>query len=229
MKEQEIQSAITARRRNNEAVGDSVWSRFVKVVKDVVGANAVPDNVLNDVLAIAPSLFFGPNAEQQASSDKVLKQKTEADVKNDLEELETPVEKQKKTKKPDEPTSNQPKIPWRDRFFTAVFSFDAGLNNAIKRQMAKLKVDWDTIYKTLNRMSVSQALHAETIAQQFLKYGKITYDALTGQFEVENDPNSPSFEKLMKRMDELAVSYGINPKTFRRMVHKNSIIKTIQC
>jgi len=226
--DQEIQSAITTRRRNNEAVGDSVWSRFVKVVKDVVGANAVPDNVLNDVLAIAPSLFFGPNAEQQASSDKVLKQKTEADVKNDLEELETPVEKQKKTKKPDEPTSNQPKIPWRDRFFTAVFSFDAGLNNAIKRQMAKLKVDWDTIYKTLNRMSVSQALHAETIAQQFLKYGKITYDALTGQFEVENDPNSPSFEKLMKRMDELAVSYGINPKTFRRMVHKNFVARRAQ-
>ena len=226
--DQEIQSAITARRRNNEAVGDSVWSRFVKVVKDVVGANAVPDNVLNDVLAIAPSLFFGPNAEQQASSDKVLKQKTEADVKNDLEELETPVEKQKKTKKPDEPTSNQPKIPWRDRFFTAVFSFDAGLNNAIKRQMAKLKVDWDTIHKTLNRMSVSQALHAETIAQQFLKYGKITYDALTGQFEVENDPNSPSFEKLMKRMDELAVSYGINPKTFRRMVHKNFVARRAQ-
>ena len=153
---------------------------------------------------------------------------TESEVKRNLEKLETPIEKQKKTKKPDEPTSNQLKIPWYDRVATAIFSFDAGLNNAVKREMGKAKMSWDVIHKTLNRMAVSQALHAETIAQQFLKYGKIIYDSASGQYEIVDDPNSPSFEKIVKRMDELAASYGIDPKTFRQMVHKNFVAKRAQ-
>jgi len=224
---QEINSLIIDMRRKNEASGDSVWSKFVKVVQDMIGANAVPNNVLNDVLAITPSLFLGPNAEQQASSNQVLSQKTEQELKEEIDSTKTPAEIQKEKQSGDKPTSNEPKYFW-DRLFTAVFSFDAGLNNAIKREMRKLKMDWDVISKTLNRMSVSQALHAETIAQQFLKFGKIKYYPETGQFEILDDPNSPSFDKLMARMDELSAKYGISKKTFRKMVHKNFVARRAQ-
>ena len=224
---QEINGLIIGMRRRNEASGASVWSKFVKVVQDMIGANAVPDNVLNDVLAITPSLFLGPNTEQQASSDQVLSQKTEQELKDEIDSTKTPAEIQKGKQSGDKPTSNKPKYFW-DRLFTAVFSFDAGLNNAVKREMRKLKMDWDVISKTLNRMSVSQALHAETIAQQFLKFGKIKYYPETGQFEIEDDPNSPSFDKLMARMDELSAKYGISKKTFRQMVHKNFVARRAQ-
>ena len=224
---QEINGLIMGMRRRNEAAGASVWSKFVEVIQDMIGANSVPNNVLNDVLAITPSLFLGPDTEQQASSDQVLSQKTEQELKDEIASTKTPAEIQKEKQSGDKPTSNKPKYFW-DRLFTAVFSFDAGLNNAVKREMRKLKMDWDVISKTLNRMSVSQALHAETIAQQFLKFGKIEYYPETGQFEILDDPNSPSFDKLMARMDELSAKYGISKKTFRQMVHKNFVARRAQ-
>ena len=238
--DQEIDRRVTEFRGINAASDTSVWSQFVKVVKAIVGANAVPDNVLNDVLAIAPSLFFGPNAAEQALRDVTFYKKTgrgqsQSSLEGTLESLETPREKAKKKEKADGPTSNQPKKSWGekltergDKIVTALFSFDAGLNNKVKREMLKDKKSWALISKTLNRMTVSQALHAENIAQQFLVFGEITYNPDTGQVEVVDNPDAPSFNKIVKRVDELAASYGINPKTFRQMVHKNFVARRAQ-
>jgi len=186
--------------------------------------------VLNDVIALAPELFVGPNAQEQAQGPaetvkKEVGSPNETELNKLINSTKTPAEIKKEKQKKEEPSSNTSLVPWSDRVATSIFSFDAALNNKIRRTLTKLKVSWPEMSKVLNRLSVSQALHAETIAQQFLKYGEIIYDRVTGQFEVKDNPDAPSFNKLMEKMDSLAVKYGIKPETFKKMVHKNFVAK----
>ena len=78
---------------------DSAWAGFVKAVKQIINPNFklnLRDSVLNDVIALAPELFVGPNPAEQAQGPQgslFIKDKdkaktiSELDVKS-LEELE---------------------------------------------------------------------------------------------------------------------------------------------
>jgi len=211
----------------------TLWSDFVQAVSDLLGLGDISGTVLNDVIAVAPDLFQGPNLqEQQQSQMRAMPQRrgrknvSEKEVKKQLNEASTPREKEFKAgKDPDEKFVNKTPVSIPSKIATSIFSFDTALNKALKKAMilrTKLDKDfnWNNIKKILTETSLSQALHAEQVAQQFLKFGKIIYNNIAGKFEVVNDPNAPSFEKVMESVRGLAKASGLSLKTMREVATK---------
>ena len=67
--EQEIAGLVEEYRATNAAAqSDSLWTKFVNAVKEILGLNALDYTILNDVIALAPELFVGPNAKEQAQA-----------------------------------------------------------------------------------------------------------------------------------------------------------------
>tara|TARA_R100001086_G_scaffold173885_1_gene95371 strand:- start:371 stop:6577 length:6207 start_codon:yes stop_codon:yes gene_type:complete len=221
--EQEIIGLVRIRRAGN----NTVWSKFVNTIKDMFRANDTPHNVLNDVLAISPSLFFGPNAEQQIGSDKILYNKNESYTDEELKEVnerlkqpsEVAADQEDKIKK--EIGDSDSLVSIWDKIATSVFSFDAALNNKVRRELEKDQdTDWEVISKTLNEMSVSQVLHVENVVEEFLKFGKIKYNTDTDKFVVVDEGNA-SFQRVMDSLKELAAKANVQYQTMREAADKN--------
>jgi len=219
-----IDSLVKERRVNNES--PSVWSGFVSAVKDMLGMDSINHYVLNDVLALAPSLFKGPGTKPGIQEEKLYSEK-DAPTQEELEETvqrlkqksEIKLEAEEKIKKDIEETNEIVSI-W-DKIGTWVFSFDAALNNKVKRELMKGKdTDWESISKTLNEMSVSQVLHVEGVIEEFLKFGRIKYNAEVGKFEVLDEGNA-SFAKVMESLKSLATKSKIKLETMREAADKN--------
>jgi len=212
----------------------TLWSDFVQAVSDLLGLGDISGTVLNDVIAVAPELFQGPNLQEQQRSRlgampqrrSKAKQKQIEDI---LDRTATPRQKEKEAeaKKPViEP--NKPYVSLFDKMATNVFSFDSALNNAIKRAMKQGKVKWDEIKQVLNQISASQALHAEEVAQQFLQFGEITYNKLAGKFQVVADTTAPSFKKIMDTLRGVADANGINFETMRKAATRAFVARRAQ-
>ena len=78
--EQEIAGLVEEYRATNAAAqSDSLWTKFVNAVKEILGLNALDYTILNDVIALAPELFVGPNAKEQAqATQEILFKETNA-------------------------------------------------------------------------------------------------------------------------------------------------------
>ena len=219
-----IDSLVKERRVNNES--PSVWSGFVSAVKDMLGMDSINHYVLNDVLALAPSLFEGPGTKPGIQEEKLYSEKdapTQEELEEKVQRLKQPSEiklkAEEEIKKEIEETNEIVSI-W-DKLGTSIFSFDAALNNKVKRELMKGKdTDWESISKTLNEMSVSQVLHVEGVIEEFLKFGRIKYNAEVGKFEVLDEGNS-SFAKVMESLKSLATKSKIKLETMREAADKN--------
>jgi len=174
---------------------DSLWSRFVTAVGKMLPATRkVKDTLLSDVISEGTILFQGPDADAQAkmskANKKILDQKKpdpETQVGNEV----TPV------------SHIQEKPNRLLKFANAVFSFDVALNDAIKKSMMALNIDQKTMNEVLTKISLSQVLHSDAVATQFIKYGNIEYNPETSKFEVfEYKGNlDPETQKFVPELD----------------------------
>ena len=206
----------------------SLWTDFVQAVSDMLGLGDISGTLLNDVLAVAPELMQGPNAEAQARGpNAVLPQRVdkpaEKQMKERIEKLKTPREKQKALPKPIVEKGNfgDPSyVGPIDKMKTLIFSFDAALNSAMTRAMKKLKMNFEDMKDVLLETSASQALHAETVAQAFLEYGEIVYDMATKKFSVVANSDAPSLRKVKTMLKSLADKSGVTLKTMQQLASK---------
>jgi hypothetical protein len=206
----------------------SLWTDFVQAVSDMLGLGDISGTLLNDVLAVAPELMQGPNAEAQARGpNAVLPQRVdkpaEKQMKERIEKLKTPREKQKALSKPIVEKGNfgDPSyVGPIDKMKTLIFSFDAALNSAMTRAMKKLKMNFEDMKDVLLETSASQALHAETVAQAFLEYGEIVYDMATKKFRVVANSDAPSLRKVKTMLKSLADKSGVTLKTMQQLASK---------
>tara|TARA_X000001382_G_scaffold124068_1_gene108348 strand:+ start:684 stop:6620 length:5937 start_codon:yes stop_codon:yes gene_type:complete len=219
-----IANLVNERRANNES--PSVWSSFVSSVKEMLGMNSINHYVLNDVLALAPSLFKGPGKKPGTQEEILFKEKdtpTQEELEEKVQRLKQPSEialDEENAIKEDIEEGEKLVSIW-DKIGTSVFSFDAALNNKVKRELMKGKdTDWEAISKTLNEMSVSQVLHVEGVVEEFLKFGKIKYDTSSDKFVVIDEGNA-SFEKVIESLKSLATKAGIKLETMREAADKN--------
>ena len=204
----------------------SIWQDFVQAVQDMLGLGDISGTVLNDVIAVAPELFAGPNAEEQAKgySAETLPmlrfrkdKKREKEIESELEIAESDKQRQNRNNKQKKKEENTKIIDVSDKIATGLFSFDAALNRAVKKVMVDAKVNWDEIYQVLLKASISQVVHAEELAQQFLEKGGIAYNNTLQKFSAIVDPNAASYKKVMDSMRSLASKTGVSMETMRRV------------
>ena len=205
----------------------SLWTDFVEVVTEALGLSNIENTLLNDVISLAPELFKGPNAEVQAQGpNTVLPKKKSLESLN--EEAKTTEEK-KVIPKTTSTRSNL--IGSKDidggsiasvaqSVATSIFSFDYGLNMAIREQAEKAKKSAKEIQDVLRKISISQALHVDELAQMFIQYGNIVYNEDTHMFDILDDPNSPSLIKIEKQLKQIAKKMNEKPTKMREYASK---------
>ena len=205
----------------------SLWTDFVEVVTEALGLSNIENTLLNDVISLAPELFKGPNAEVQAQGpNTVLPKKKSLESLN--EEAKTTEEK-KVIPKTTSTRSNL--IGSKDidggsiasvaqSVATSIFSFDYGLNMAIREQAEKAKKSAKEIQDVLRKISISQALHVDELAQMFIQYGNIVYNEDTHMFDILDDPNSPSLIKIEEQLKQIAKKMNEKPTKMREYASK---------
>ncbi len=137
-----------------------------------------------------------------------------------------------KESKPEKPSPNQEQknndafeknmeespVSWPSRFANAVFSFDNALNSAIRKAMEASNINPELQKKLLTKISLSQALHAESLGDQFVIFGKIEYNPETGKWSaVEGTKNTPSLKKISQSLKTLAKQRGMKLEELRKI------------
>lgn len=113
-----------------------------------------------------------------------------------------------------------------DRFETGFLSFDAGLNNAIRRELNKDKRDWTTIKNIMTKISTAQALHSEALAMQFLEKGALRYDPTSYKFFAEDKPDS--WKSMMALMSDVAKRNGLTDVELRNYANTAFIAERVE-
>jgi hypothetical protein len=115
---------------------------------------------------------------------------------------------------------------WLDKFVTGVLSFDAGLNNAIRRELGKDKRDWNVIKDIMTKISTSQALHSDALAMQFLEHGALKYDPQMYKFFAVENENS--WKNMMKLMSDVAKRNGLTDAELRNYANTAFIAERVE-
>ena len=137
-----------------------------------------------------------PELKEKALAGQPMFAKQRPNPKKMKENLKKTGYDSKKTKLED--GKNVFNIPKLDEFQTEVFNWDTAFNNFLQRAMInQKKLTWDEISKKLLDISVSQAVHLDTIANVFLEKGKLIWEEGTSKFKGISG-EVPSFVELQK-------------------------------
>jgi len=223
--------------KQGKAPTTSVWSDFVNFVRNLFKlGNNISNSLLNDVVAVAPELFQGPvkdvfgrvnpsqandslfasdienNAQREAQADRLVDQSRTKIVKEDpnqpFQTKEDQLEERAKRRK-----------GWRrtlDKGETLFFSFDAALQNAIRRELEKTG-DWDAFRKQMTELSLSQTLHHDNVASAYLQDGDIYYD--TESLKYFTREGEMSWQRLMEKVKDFAKARGISFEKMEQYAH----------
>lgn len=115
---------------------------------------------------------------------------------------------------------------WLDKVETGALSFDAGLNNAIRRELAKEKRDWNVIKDMMTKISTSQALHSDALAMQFLEHGALRYDPKMYKFFAEDTKDS--WKNMMGLMSDVAKRNGLTDAELRNYANTAFIAERVE-
>ena len=212
------ESKFTKEQAKDTTTDRSLWNEFVEAVKDILKLD-ISNTVLNDVLAIAPELFTGPDVVAQRSKDRpaeTLPQEETIDEAAD-EGGRPPRRPSKFTPKsgvtPDSDRDRENavrEVGLPMRLFNAVFSFDSGLNNRIRKGMEALGQNVKNITKVLADISSSQALHAVNLARQFAIHGNIKWDPDKSAFIINENTGQANMDNVRVRIQTYADARGIS-------------------
>ena len=137
-----------------------------------------------------------PELKEKALAGQPMFAKQRPNPKKMKENLKKTGHDSKKAKLKDD--KNVFNIPKLDKFQAEVFNWDTAFNNFIQRAMInQKKLTWDEISKKLLDISVSQAVHLDTIANVFLEKGKLIWEEGTSKFKGISG-EVPSFVELQK-------------------------------
>jgi len=191
---------------------------------------------------------------------------TKKQIKQEIEDAKTNKEKQndkrkkagQKTDDPADPfyNSNEWKKPMSKirGFQNAVFGYDIGLYNKLRDEITRIsktksvKEAQKFIEDTLARISIAQAVHAETLAGAFKELGNIIFDPTIEKFEVIRDTyNLRSIENMVRKFakkrikgrgvqslivtkDDIAdaekfISQAITALQFKRIKENNKVLE----
>lgn len=115
---------------------------------------------------------------------------------------------------------------WLDKFETGALSFDAGLNNAIRRELGKEKRDWNVIKDMMTKISTSQALHSDALAMQFLEHGTLRYDPKMYKFFAQDSKDS--WKNMMGLMSDVAKRNGLTDAELRNYANTAFIAERVE-
>jgi hypothetical protein len=115
---------------------------------------------------------------------------------------------------------------WLDKFETGALSFDAGLNNAIRRELGKEKRDWNVIKDVMTKISTSQALHSDALAMQFLEHGALKYDPKIFKFFAQDSKDS--WKNMMGLMSDVAKRNGLTDAELRNYANTAFIAERVE-
>jgi len=193
-------------------------------------------------------------AKQGSKTRKQLKQEIE-DAKTNKEKLNDKRKKAgQKTDDPADPfyNSNEWKKPMSKirGFQNAVFGYDIGLYNKLRDEITRIsktksvKEAQKFIEDTLARISIAQAVHAETLAGAFKELGNIIFDPTIEKFEIIRDAyNLRSIENMVRKFakknfkkgitlskDNIAdaekfISQAITALQFKRIIENNKVLE----
>ena len=193
-------------------------------------------------------------AKQGSKTRKQLKQEIE-DAKTNKEKLNDKRKKAgQKTDDPADPfyNSNEWKKPMSKirGFQNAVFGYDIGLYNKLRDEITRIsktksvKEAQKFIEDTLARISIAQAVHAETLAGAFKELGNIIFDPAIEKFEVIRDTyNLRSIENMVRKFakknfkkgliltkEDIAdaekfISQAITALQFKRIIENNKVLE----
>jgi hypothetical protein len=90
---------------------------------------------------------------------------------------------------------------------TMLFSADAGLQNAIRKELESGGKSWDTIKQMMFENSTAQATHADAVAMQFLQHGGLEYDPSTYKWKAEESKDS--WAGLVHQLANIAKKNGL--------------------
>ena len=210
---------------------ESLWDDFIIYVQNAITsvnnrARKQPPNidiqqrsVLNDLVAIAPSLMQGPQTPADNSKTPNFKKTTNIEQEGDKllkESGQKPAAPPPPPKVPKYVTAGDD--PRFDTVFgyvgagmrwvqTKVFNFEAALNGAIRKSMRKQGVTPKDFEKAFYMLDSGQAVKADDVATNFIFKGDIKWDEDTSKAMVEE--NGMSMKDLEKQLLDISGKKGI--------------------
>ena len=223
--------------QQGKAPATSVWSDFVNFVRNLFKlGNNISNSLINDVAAVAPELFQGPvkdifgrvnppqandslyasdienDAQRKAQADKLVEQSRTKIVKEDPN--------QPFTSREDELEARAKKRKgWRrvlDAAETNYFSFDAALQNEIRRELEKTG-EWQEFKRQLIEISLSQTVHSDNFANSYLQDGDAYYDTESLKFFTRE--GDMSWQKLIEQIKNFAKARNISFEEMEQYAH----------
>ena len=187
---------------------DTLWRAFVNAVKAIVSRakEGISGSVLNNVIALQPDLFLGPDdVQQRAYAGTILYNK-----KNKVKEKETT-----------DPKELSKKASLLEYITTKIFSFDAGLNSVVLKAMRAAGVDQDFLENTMYKMTASQGLHATNVAAMYANFGIIEWNPLARKWDViDRGPNTSSMKKVKELVAQFSLDNpNLSPEESSKIAH----------
>jgi hypothetical protein len=108
-------------------------------------------------------------------------------------------------------------VRFLDKIETYVFNSDAALNNSIKRLINETTMSEQEKMGILLSISSSQAVHADALANLFIRYGGLNYEQSLYKYEAKEKKDN--FVSLVQGIDTIGAKYGLTKEQAERVSH----------
>lgn len=219
----------------------NVFQEFARMVMELLGLRGGQNNALAEaIINVERAMNIGRGYQQEVSGTAKAPPAAAVMRKSELEAQFKAAGGRDVTKQNPSPVGSALKengnaseaeaarrvTTWLDKFETGALSFDAGLNNAIRRELGKDKRDWNVIKNIMTKISTSQALHSDALAMQFLELGALKYDPQLYKFFATEDKNS--WKNMMKLMSDVAKRNGLTDAELRNYANTAFIAERVE-
>jgi hypothetical protein len=230
---QEALKQIPYKKRN-------VFQEFAKMVMQLLGLSDTNNALAEAIINVERAMNIGRGYQQEVSGTAKAPPAAAVIRKSELEAQFKAAGGRDVTKQNPSPVGSALKengnaseaeatrrvTTWLDKFETGALSFDAGLNNAIRRELGKDKKDWNVIKDIMTKISTSQALHSDALAMQFLEHGALKYNSKSYKFFATEDKDS--WKNMMKLMSDVAKKNGLTDAELRNYANTAFIAERVE-
>jgi len=218
----------------------NVFQEFAKMVMQLLGLSDTNNALAEAIINVERAMNIGRGYQQEVSGTAKAPPAANVVRKAELESLYQTANKGKNPKDNPNPVGSALKenanasereevrslTTKLDAFETGALSFDAALNNAVRRELNKDKRDLNVIKNVMMKISTSQALHSEAGAMQFLEKGLIKYDPNTYKFYAVEDKDS--WKNMMGLMSRVAKDNGLTDTELRNYANTAFVAERVE-
>lgn len=218
----------------------NVFQEFAKFIMDLLELSGTNNALAEAIINVERAMNIGRGTQENVSGTAKAPPIANVIRKADLEALNTAAGGRPTGKgnpnpvgsaitqnaKASEANAARRVTTFLDAFETGALSFDAALNNSIRRELNKDKKDWNVIKDVLTKISTSQALHSDAMAMQFLEHGGLTYDPKTYKFFAVDEKDS--WKNMMALMSSVAKKNGLTDVELRTYANTAFIAERVE-